>query len=69
MELNNKYNNINFYYINNKLLFFDIFAKNNKVIIIMPVYLDYKINYDDIEIYYNNQKLNNIQISVCNFPL
>ena len=55
------YDNINYFKIeNNKYLFFDIFCRNNKVILICPHYSDYEINYDNIIIKYNN-----IDIELC----
>lgn len=60
MDNQNKYDNINFYFIQDqKLLFFDIFARDNMVIIVSPIYLDYNIKYNDIVVIHNNKKLTN----------
>lgn len=56
-----KYDSINYYFItNNKLLFFDVFARNNQVVMIIPKYNDYDIRYNNIHIFYNNVKIKNI---------
>jgi hypothetical protein len=60
MDNEKKYDKLNFfYYINDKLLFFDIFAKNNKIIIILPIYIDFNIDYDEIYLYYKDKSLIN----------
>ncbi len=57
-EININYDNVNSFRLNEvQLLFFDIFARNNELIIIAPVYCDLAINYDDVEIKYENTKL------------
>jgi hypothetical protein len=49
------YNNINSFFINDKILFFDIFIRNNELIIISPEYHYYKnINFDNMIVKYNN---------------
>lgn len=39
-------------------LFFDVFCRNDQLILIMPCYSDYKIAYQNIEIYYKDKELN-----------
>ena len=52
------YDDINFWRIDQEhYLFFDIFARNNELIIICPAYDYYELNYDKIDINMNNNKL------------
>jgi hypothetical protein len=52
------YDDVNFFKLKkDKLLFFDIFARNDELIIISPVYCDLNIDYDDISIIFDNNKL------------
>lgn len=49
--MEDNYDNINYYFITkNKLLYFDVFARNNKIIMVMPKYNDYNIEYDKVAI-------------------
>lgn len=52
------YDDVNFWRIDkDHYLFFDIFARNNEIIIICPAYSDLEIKYDNIEIYLKNKKI------------
>lgn len=56
--LNYNYDNVNYFkLLNKRYLFFDIFARNDQLIIISPVYDDLDINYDNIEIFIDDKKL------------
>jgi len=53
--ISEKYHNINSYILsNNKILFFDIFARNNEIIIISPVYNDFNIVFKELKLLYND---------------
>jgi hypothetical protein len=55
----NMYNNINSWkLLNDKILFFDIFARNNTLIIICPLYNDFDAEHNTILLYINNQLIN-----------
>ena len=57
-KININYDNVNSFRLNElQLLFFDIFARNNELIIIAPVYCDLAINYDEVEIKFADTKL------------
>jgi len=53
-----KYDKVNSFLLEkDKFLFFDIFTRNNELILICPIYSDFNINYDNIKIIFNNKKL------------
>ena len=57
-QKNITYDNVNSFRLNSlKILFFDIFARNNELILIAPVYCDLDIDYDKVDIKYQNKKL------------
>ena len=66
-----QYNKINSLIIDNidnqnKYLFFDIFNRNNELILICPIYENLDINYDKIIPYYNGEELYYKNIVKCN---
>lgn len=58
MQIDSRYHKINNWKLGkNKYLFFDIFARNNEVVIISTVYLNFEIDHDNISVSFNGKDL------------